>query len=144
MRVIHFSAQGNHAHLIVEVDESEALSRGMQGLQIRMARGLNRAWKRNGPVFEKRFHHRVLRTPREVRNGVAYTVLNCRKHGINYGSDAVDDFSSGDWQPVWERYQPRYRDMLGTIRPVVDPETWMLMVGWMRWGLLHAWEIPGR
>ena len=40
-RVTHFSIQGNHLHLIVEADDAVALSRGMQGLAIRIAKGLN-------------------------------------------------------------------------------------------------------
>lgn len=31
LRVIEFSVLGNHLHLVVEADDSEALSRGMQG-----------------------------------------------------------------------------------------------------------------
>jgi hypothetical protein len=33
------------------------------------------------PVLYGRYHHlRVLRTPREVRNALAYVLLNVRKH----------------------------------------------------------------
>src|SRR5712671_2940361 len=39
MRIVHFSVQGNHLHLIVEVTDAGSLSRGMQGLEIRMAKG---------------------------------------------------------------------------------------------------------
>src|SRR5438309_4172023 len=39
MRIIHYSIQGNHLHLLVEVDSAESLSRGMQGLAIRVAKG---------------------------------------------------------------------------------------------------------
>src|SRR4051812_17699215 len=40
--VVAFSAQSNHIHLIVEAKNRTALSRGMQGLAIRVARGVNR------------------------------------------------------------------------------------------------------
>jgi hypothetical protein len=33
-----------------------------------------------GPVLHGRYHLRVLRTPREVRNALAYVLLNARKH----------------------------------------------------------------
>ena len=39
LRLTQFSIQSHHAHLIVEVDDRRALSRGMQGLCIRIARG---------------------------------------------------------------------------------------------------------
>jgi hypothetical protein len=53
----------------------------MQGLAIRIAKGLNRLWGRKGKVFEDRFHERVLETPREVRTALAYLVHNARRHG---------------------------------------------------------------
>ena len=51
----------------------------MQGLLIRVARGLNRFWERKGKVFADRFHARVLRTPREVRNALHYLFHNARQ-----------------------------------------------------------------
>src|SRR4029453_16164418 len=41
-RLVHHSVQSNHLHLICEAADRLALSRGMQGLAIRLARGLNR------------------------------------------------------------------------------------------------------
>ncbi|TMB37808.1 MAG: hypothetical protein E6J62_04545, partial [Deltaproteobacteria bacterium] len=43
LRVTHFSVQGNHMHMLVEAEDAIALSRGMKGLAVRMARGLNKA-----------------------------------------------------------------------------------------------------
>jgi REP element-mobilizing transposase RayT len=57
LRLNHFSVQGNHVHLIVEADDNRALSRGMQGLTIRMARSLNRVMQRRGSVFADRSIH---------------------------------------------------------------------------------------
>ena len=53
-RLVHFSVQSNHLHLIVEGDCRTSLSRGLQGLAVRMARSLNRLWKRFGRVFADR------------------------------------------------------------------------------------------
>ena len=75
-RVTHYSVQGNHLHLIVEADDKEALSRGMQGLTIRIARAINRLAKRSGRVFADRFWSRVLATPCEVRHAIAYVLGN--------------------------------------------------------------------
>ena len=54
-RVVHFSIQDNHIHLLVEAHDTLALSRGMQALTIRMARALNRAASRTGKVFDDRY-----------------------------------------------------------------------------------------
>ena len=81
-RLNQFSLQSNHVHLIVEADDALALSRGMKGIAVRVARTVNRVWKRRGSVFSDRFHARALRTPREVRAALAYVLHNARHHGL--------------------------------------------------------------
>jgi hypothetical protein len=67
-RLVHYAILGNHAHLVVEALDRDSLSRGLPGLFVRMAKGLNRHWGRKGGVFADRYHARVLRSPREVHN----------------------------------------------------------------------------
>ena len=80
-RLIEYSIQKDHVHLIVKAKDRSALSRGMKGLQVRIARALNKHWGRRGKVFSDRYHEHVLRTPREVRNALAYVLHNARKPG---------------------------------------------------------------
>jgi REP element-mobilizing transposase RayT len=98
VRIVHFSVQGNHVHLIVEAAETGALSQAMQGFSIRVARGLNRMMHRRGKVLADRFHAHVLRTPRETRNAVAYVRHNRRKHLAQIGKAVsprfVDEYAS--------------------------------------------------
>src|SRR5262245_3140714 len=49
-RLVHYSIQRDHAHLIVESDSREALACGMKSIAARFARAVNRALKRSGPV----------------------------------------------------------------------------------------------
>jgi REP element-mobilizing transposase RayT len=84
-RLVHYSIQGNHAHLIAEADSACALGRGMKSLAARLARAVNRVFRRSGPVLADRYHLHVLRTPREVRNALAYVLLNARKHAAQAG-----------------------------------------------------------
>src|SRR5690348_6846413 len=65
LRIIEFVVLGNHLHLLVEADSDRALSRGMQGLAIRIAKRLNRLMKRTGALFADHYHSRVLKTPAE-------------------------------------------------------------------------------
>src|SRR5262249_53338714 len=67
LRLLEFSVQGDHVHLIVEAADRRALSRGLQGLAIRLAKAVNRVLGRRGRVWGDRFHARALKTPREVR-----------------------------------------------------------------------------
>ncbi|MCB9888499.1 MAG: hypothetical protein H6836_02895 [Planctomycetes bacterium] len=71
-RPVRYSVQGNHLRLIVEASDRTCLSRGLQGLMVRIARTLNRLWRRAGKVFADRYHDHMLRTPREVRHALAY------------------------------------------------------------------------
>jgi hypothetical protein len=42
----------------------------VRGLVIRVAKAVNRALARHGRIWGDRFHSRILRTPREVRNAL--------------------------------------------------------------------------
>src|SRR2546423_688831 len=66
-RLIHFSIQGNHIHMILEAPDVVALGRAMKGLEVRMARALNKVMSRKGAVFADRYHAHLLRSPREFR-----------------------------------------------------------------------------
>ena len=64
VRVVHFSVQRDHVHMLCEAKHAHALGKGMQGLCVRMARALNKVWGRKGSVFSDRYHAQVLKTPR--------------------------------------------------------------------------------
>jgi REP element-mobilizing transposase RayT len=139
-RLVHYSVQGNHLHLLVEAQGRSALARGMQGLLVRIARGLNRLWARRGSVFADRYHDRILRTPHEVRRALVYVLHNAKRHGLLI-RDGVDHFSSGYWFDGW-REAPTVRGLAAITRPVAAARTWLLGVGWRRHRLLRFDEAP--
>ena len=116
LRLIEFSVQGNHLHLIVEADDTLSLSRGMQGLSIRLAKSLNAMMKRSGRVFADHYHARLLRTPTELVRAIAYVLDNAARH---YGPSA-DPFSS---QAL--RIEVR-------LEILAEPSTWLVRTGWRR------------
>lgn len=131
---LHFTIQHDHVHLLVEADDSRALSRGLQGLGIRMAKALNRALGRRGTVFADRYHARILRAPTEVRNALAYVLGNHAKHAAPGARiDNVDPLSSGPWFDGWRR-QPRIPTPMFRPEVVTRPTTWLLGRGWRRLG----------
>src|SRR5262249_61785839 len=71
-RLLLYSVQDNHLHLIVEADDAPALVRGLRGLAIRIARAVNRALGRRGPVWGDRYNARALTTPRVGRHALVY------------------------------------------------------------------------
>ena len=85
---------------------------------------------------------RVLRTPREVRNALAYVLLNVRKHRAQRGlatPASIDAASSGRWFAGWARDLLPARDP----PPVAKATSWLLNVGWLRWGRIGLAEAPG-
>ena len=137
-RLNHYSVQCTHLHLIVEAANRERLARGMQGLLVRMSRGLNKLWGRKGAVVADRFHDHVLRTPWEVRNALAYVLNNARKHGALSKRDELDPYSSGRWFDGWR--ESFVQSLLEA--PIARARTWLLNVGWRRHGRIGLSEVP--
>jgi REP element-mobilizing transposase RayT len=127
-RVVHFSAQSNHVHLIVEARDKQRLARGLQGLKVRLAKGLNKLWRRRGAVFADRYHALLLKTPRQVRNALRYVLTNAIKHGLKLDPGAPDPFSSGDVFHGWNRI-PDLELGWTSLGLVAKARTWLLRTG---------------
>ena len=136
-RILHFSVQVDHLHLLVEADEPTGFERGIRGLAIRVAKAVNRVLGRHGRVWGDRYHARLLHTPREVRSALVYVLNNLRKHArANRG---LDPCSSARWFDGWRERPGRVDEH----PPVVKPRTWLARVGWRRRGLIDVEECPG-
>jgi REP element-mobilizing transposase RayT len=114
LRIVEYSVQGNHLHLIAEADGKASLSRGMQGLNVRIARALNRFLRRTGPLFADHYHSRLLHSPTELCAAIRYVLGNAEHH---FGEPGVDFFSSAAEDGATARATP-----LG----------WLLRAGWRR------------
>ncbi len=130
-RVVYFSIQGNHLHIIVEADDAVRLSRGMQGLEVRIARAVNRAMSREGgKVFSDRYHAKVLKSPTETKRALAYLLHNYRKHMKEAGRPVRDDFVDPCSSAIY---------LVGAeVSPLPAPRTWYLDVGWRRAGTISV------
>jgi hypothetical protein len=138
-RVLHFSVQTDHLHLIVEADRPRALASGVRSLAIRCALAINRAASLSGPVWRHRYHAHVLSTPIEVRRAIAYVLLNFRKH--LRASPGIDPRSSGSAFDGWAGAP----DRSAFYRPVARPRTWLGAIGWRRaGGPIALDEAPSR
>jgi hypothetical protein len=146
-RLVHYSLQGNHAHLVVEATDAKALGCGMKAVGARLARAVNRVFGRRGPVLAERYHARVLTAPREVRAALRYVLLNARRHSARSSSGgAIDPASSGRWFDGWRRgSEPDGLSLATPPRraPVARARTWLLTTGWRRHGLLDPADVPG-
>ena len=147
-RVVEFSVQRDHLHLLVEAHDGAALAAGMKGLGVRVARAVNRVLGRRGSVWADRYHARELTSPRSVRNALVYVLHNARKHRASVA--LVDPCSSAAWfdgfrvddlTAIASADARAIVDGAGA-RPTAAPRTWLAGTGWRRLGLIGIDESP--
>jgi hypothetical protein len=118
----------------------------MHGLEVRIARAVNHVLDRRGRVLGDRYHARALRTPREVRNVLAYVLLNWRRHSRSTGG-GWDLASSSVVFDGWSDRSPREDVTMDVLEEIsqtrMPPDRWLLKTGWRRRGLIHPTETPG-
>lgn len=141
-RVVHFSVQPNHLHLIIEADTERAASyqplrSGVSGLAIAFARRLNKLLRRKGSVWADRFHRHDLKSPLETSRALGYVFDNYTRHGErSYGEGVLDLFSSAPLFDGWAgpRFTPYEHDHWRW--PVCRSGTWLLTKGYLEHGRL--------
>ena len=149
-RIVHFSIQANHLHLIIEAAHDLARAAGLGAFEVRVARAINRLVGRSGSVFDDRYHCRPLRTPGEVRNALRYVLNNALHHAPGSFEDPTwfDPCSSAAWFDGWA--EPLVvdswwkRELVSMPNPCAPATVWLLSVGWRRRGLLRPGESPAR
>jgi hypothetical protein len=138
-RVVHYSLQDSHVHLIVESASTAALLSGMRGPMVRVARRVNRMLFRRGRFWADRWHGRALTGPRQVRNVLGYVLQNRLKHRPVSRSGAgaavsaygpLDPLSSAQWFHGFVGSLPSGFRSVGPPC-VVAAKTWLLTVGWL-------------
>jgi REP element-mobilizing transposase RayT len=140
-RIVEFSVQDDHLHLIVEADDNDGLARGMKSFSVRANRLLNAALGRGrGRVWGDRYHRRDLTSPRQVRNAIVYCLANFKKHqGVTSGAPRIDPCSSARWFQGWITI--RTHD--DGPRPTEEARTVLLKEAWHRkHGFIHPGERP--
>lgn len=157
-RIVHFSAQRDHLHLVVEATDKRALSSGMRSVAIRIALYVNELLSRRGPLWAERWHGRALATPREVRAAIVYVLANFRKHARRALGPGLDPYSSAALFDGWRDWAPES----GVPPPFAEPvrfgttrtqaldrgdfaaRTWLAHTGWRKRGLLRLDEAPSK
>ena len=147
-RVVHTSIQHNHLHFLVEANDKRALSHGMRSLTICAALAINRVLGRRGEVFAYRYNAKPITNPRQMRNALSYVLNNWRRHHEHLRSQAagrsrLDPYSTAIHFRGW-REPPQLAVRSDYVPlPSAEPQTWLLRVGWQRYGAISAYEEPG-
>jgi hypothetical protein len=101
-RIIQYSVQHDHMHLLVEAIDQQALSSGMSSVAIRIARRVNVLVGRRGRFWADRWYGHALTSPRQVLAALVYVLANFRKHLRTRLGPGIDPFSSGAWFDGWQ------------------------------------------
>ena len=80
LRVIHYTLEFNHLHLLIECESHKTLHQGMQAFGISLSKAINRIKKLKGTVYKHRYHLKKLATRRELKNALHYIFNNGKKH----------------------------------------------------------------
>ena len=147
LRLLHFTVQGNHLHLIVEANEGLSLARGMQRLLSRLAMTINAIARRRGKVWRDRYHRRDLLSPQQFRNALVYVLFNMRRHAASerdaeLWAECIDPCSSAAWLNGWvETSRPPASAIARAGPPIVaPPRSWLARGGWERRGRIRLDE----
>lgn len=148
--VCEYSVQGDHIHLLAEASSTRALQRGVRGLSIRLAKRVNQVLFQKGRLITDRYHARVLKSPRAVRNALVYVFGNFRKHGHARAGERIDLLSSAPYSRAFSDLARPGREGRTTegsvesaaVPPVKSARTWLLAHGWRQHGLISVWEAP--
>ncbi|MBL8897310.1 MAG: transposase [Planctomycetes bacterium] len=142
MRIVQYSIQRDHLHLLVEADDRSCVARGMNALLSPLARALNKLWGRRGKVFPERYHDEVITTPTQARNALRYVLQNGKKHGI-VAQSSIDLCSSAPSFDGWvQRPSIASVPTAPVVATIAPASTWLLTTGWRRHGLLDLREYP--
>jgi putative transposase len=139
-RIVEFSVQDDHVHMIVEADDNDALARGMKSFSVRANRLFNAALGRGrGKVWGDRYHRRDLTSARQVRNALVYCLQNYKKHHrVTHGRPRIDRCSSARWFQGWTAI----REHDDGPRPTEKARTKLLRDIWHKHGFIHPGERP--
>ena len=140
-RIVEFSIQSNHVHLIVEADDDQALSSAIRSFEARVSKVLNHhvLRRKRGNVWGDRYFRVDLTSPRHARHALAYVLQNGQHHGVVRPGEK-DPMSSARWS---NRYVTRAE--LPPETSLTSPSrTHMLNVLWERtWrGAIFPTEVP--
>ena len=139
LRVIEYSLQRDHDHLIVEVPEGRpGLASALRGMHGALAKRWNGLWGRKGAVFGECDELPLVRA-RMAGNAVRYVIWNGYHHdetGIGF-----DRGSSARWSEAWGGDVPARMEGR-TLKPVFAARTGLLREAYRRFRLV-VYRPPG-
>jgi REP element-mobilizing transposase RayT len=127
LKILHYSLETNHIHLIIEAKDNEHLEMGMRSFTNTFVKMIGK-----GSLQKERYHLHVLRTREEVRNAFRYVIMNHLNH-TKMNSIKADLFSSLHTLDLKETARLYQVSIIETkkLRPVDldQPSSWLAKQG---------------
>lgn len=132
LRILHYTLEFDHIHMLIEADNNHQLSRGMQSFGITFSKGINKLKKLQGNVYKNRYHLRLIKTYKEIKNVMNYILSNGVKHKtssfVNHFNSLVIVRNLDKLYPGFElmiedtlRRSPALQALKGCLKETLDP-----------------------
>ncbi|MBC7538614.1 MAG: transposase [Bacteriovorax sp.] len=106
LKIIHYTLEHNHVHLLVEARDNQILHQGMQAFGITFAKAINKLKHLKGVVYKHRYHFRKVNSPHELKSVLHYIFRNGIKHKRTmsmidpYNSFVAEQLISADMEKI--------------------------------------------
>ena len=127
LKVIHYTLEYNHIHMLVEAHTQEQLSNCMQSFGVTLAKMINKLKSKKGRVYKHRYHLRKLSTVMELKNVLKYIFNNGIKHKNSktimtfYNSAIVEKNLYGLYPKLARPKDPRLFKLQYLLFNLLDP-----------------------
>jgi len=83
LKIIHYSLEFDHVHLLIEAENNIILGKGMQSFGVTFSKAINRHRNVSGQVYKHRYHFRKITSAKQLKNVMNYIFKNGVKHGTS-------------------------------------------------------------
>lgn len=130
LKVIHYTLEYNHVHLLVECASNYRLGRAMQAFGICFAKAINKAKLSKGTVYKHRYHLRKIRSAQDLKRVINYIFSNGIKHKRT--KSIIDPYNSSIAEKRLTLLYPKL---------ALKPSTFLMKLQFSLFGLLDPGKI---
>ena len=108
IKIVGYCIMSNHAHMLIQTENLQALSKYMQRLNTKYGKYYNKKYTRVGYVFRDRYKAEGIYNERYLYNCLKYIYDNPVKAGI---CDKAEDYPYSNYKKIEEKLDETYKFM---------------------------------
>jgi hypothetical protein len=124
VRIVAYTVQRDHLHLLLEANNSLELGNAMRAMSISLSKRLSFLNGKKLKVFKQRYHLHILNSLREIRHAIKYIFSNGKKHGA---TNSHGDWYSSQVAAIKKFQTKRLRTFVAEVISSLDPPTFYLL-----------------